>query len=498
LDFWENLAKMKSMNIKFWKKHSKNGKKCQEGQVRTRFAPSPTGPLHIGSARSALFNYLFAKQNRGEFILRIEDTDVERSNPLFEKDILDGFKWLGIWDKKPYRQSERIKIYKKYIEKLLTEGKAFWCPHTKEDLAREKQEQMERKEAPRHICEYKNKKATKHEIIRLNTPSKIVEFEDIIRGRIKFDASLLGDIAIAKDENTPLYNFAVVIDDYEMKISHVIRGEDHISNTPKQILIQEALGLLRPKYAHLPLVLGSDRSKLSKRHGPVSVSEYRKLGYLAETIINFIALLGWNPGTPQEIFSLDELVKKFDLNRVQKGGAVFNPERLDWLNGEYIRKKSAKELIDLILEEGFLKIPGGFKKNYVEKIITLEQQRLQNLSEIGERTSYFFSEPSYSKSLLFWQSLPATRQEKETPDITKAHLDKIANLISGIKTKDFTKERIKEIIWPYAEEKGRGDVLWPFRAALTGLAKSPDPFEIAEILGKEKTLKRLEYAKNLL
>ncbi len=485
------------MNLKFWSKYSKKDKNCQ---VKTRFAPSPTGPLHIGSARSALFNYLFAEQNRGEFILRIEDTDVERSNPLFEKDILDGFKWLGIWDKKPYRQSERIKIYKKYTEGLLEEGKAFWCPHTKEDLAWEKEEQMKRKEAPRHICKSKNKKTKikKGEIIRLDTPSKIVDFDDIIRGKIKFDTSLLGDIALAKDENTPLYNFAVVIDDYEMKISHVIRGEDHISNTPKQILIQEALGLPRPQYAHLPLVLGPDRSKLSKRHGPVSISEYRKLGYLAETIINFMALLGWNPGTEQEIFSLDELIKKFDLNRVQKGGAIFNIERLDWLNGVYVRKKSAEELTDLILKEEFLKIPKGFKNNYIEKITALEQSRLQKLSEIGERTAYFFFEPRYSKSMLFWTGLPAGRQEKETIDITKEHIDKIVDLISNIKIKDFTKEQIKEIIWPYAEEKGRGDVLWPFRVALTGQRKSPDPFEIAEILGKEKTLNRLEYARDLL
>ncbi|MFH0803509.1 MAG: glutamate--tRNA ligase [Candidatus Tagabacteria bacterium] len=495
------------MNLKFWSKYSKNDKKCQERQVRTRFAPSPTGPLHIGSARSALFNYLFARQNGGEFILRIENTDVERSNPLFEKDILDGFKWLGIWDKKPYRQSERIKIYKKYIERLLEEGKAFWCPHTKEDLAKEKQEQMAQKEAPRHICEYKNIKTKnkKGEIIRLDTLAKIVEFEDIIRGKIKFDTSLLGDIALAKDENTPLYNFAVVIDDFEMKISHVIRGEDHISNTPKQILIQEALGLPRPQYAHLPLVLGPDRSKLSKRHGPVSISEYRKLGYLPEVIINFIALLGWNPGTEQEIFSLDELIKKFDLNRAQKGGAIFNIERLDWLNGIYVRKKSAEELTDLILRENFLKIPKGFKNNYIEKVIALEQSRLQKLSEIGERTTYFFFEPTYPKSMLFWQSLPALptgqaggRQEKEAINITKEYLDKIVNLISNIKTKDFTKERIKETIWPYAEEKGRGDVLWPFRVALTGQRKSPDPFEIAEILGKKTTLKRLNYAIDLL
>jgi len=481
------------------KKRSKKENIC----IRTRIAPSPTGPLHIGTARAALFNYLFAKHNKGDFVLRIEDTDIERSDKRFEKNITDGLEWLGIkWTEGPYRQSERLEIYKKYIQKLLEEGKAFWCPHTKEELTEEKQRQMANKEAPRHVCEYKTKKlkstaskaglpAGRQGIIRLDTPQKIVEFEDLIRGKIKFDTFLLGDIAIAKDEETPLYNLAVVIDDYLMQISHVIRGEDHISNTPKQILLQEIFGFSQPQYAHLPLVLGPDRSKLSKRHNVVSVDEYRKAGYLPEAIINFIALLGWNPGTEQEIFSLDELVKKFDLKRVQKGGAIFNIERLNWLNGIYIRRKSAKEIMEIILREGFLDISENkFKNDYIEKVVALEQTRMKKLSEIGERTHYFFSEPKFPKSMLFWE-------EKESPD-TKTYLDKINSLVQNIKPKDFVKEKIKDIIWPYAEKMGRGNVLWPFRVALTGQCKSPDPFEIAEILGKETTLKRLADAIELL
>ena len=474
------------------------GQKKKPGRVRTRIAPSPTGPLHIGTARSALFNYLFAKQNKGDFILRIEDTDLERSDPRFEKDIIDGLTWLNIeWTKEPYRQSERIEIYTRYLERLFKDGKAFWCPHTKEDLAREKEEQMKRKEAPRHECEYKYKRSKllsklSGGIIRLAAPEKIVEFNDLIRGEIKFDTFLLGDIAIAKDEKTPLYNFAVVIDDFEMEISHVIRGEDHISNTPKQILIQEALGIdQQPYYAHLPLVLGPDRSKLSKRHAAVSVTEYHKAGYLSEAIVNFMALLGWNPGTEQEIFSLDELIKKFDLRRVQKGGAIFNINRLNWLNAVYIRKKSPKELANLILEEGFLRPDKEFKKDYIEKVIALEQTRLDKLSEIGERTEYFFTEPKYPKALLQWQG-------KQSFEEIQTHLDKIVNLIRDIKSGQFTKERIKTAVWPYAEEKGRGNVLWPLRVVLTGQAKSPDPFEIAEILGKEKTLERMQAAIDLL
>ncbi len=477
------------MSLKFWKNNSKNGKKCQ---LRTRIAPSPTGPLHIGTARSALFNYLFAKQNKGDFILRIEDTDLERSDKRFEKDIIDGLEWLGIkWTKGPYRQSDRLEIYKKEILRLLDEKKAFWCPHTKEELAREKEEQMKNKESPRHICD-KKFKVKKGEIIRLDTPSKIVEFDDLIRGKIKFDTSLLGDIALAKNENTPLYNFAVVIDDFEMQISHVIRGEDHISNTPKQILIQDALGIAeKPLYGHLPLVLGPDRSKLSKRHAVVSVFEYRKAGYLAEAITNFMALLGWNPGTDQEIFSLDELVKKFDLGKVQKGGAIFNIERLNWLNGIYIRKKTPVELTEMILKEEFLEPNVGLKKDYIEKVIGLEQPRLTKLSEIGERTKYFFKEPFYQKSLLSWQ-------EKQLPQEIKTHLDKIDNLICDIKIGNFGREQIKTAIWPYAEKTGRGNVLWPFRVALTGERQSPDPFEVAEIIGKEKTIERIKNAIEIL
>ncbi|MGB9598709.1 MAG: glutamate--tRNA ligase, partial [Minisyncoccales bacterium] len=477
--------------FKFWKKI---GKKEEGERIRTRIAPSPTGPLHIGTARSALFNYLFAKQNKGDFILRIEDTDLERSDPRFEKDIIEGLLWLNIiWDEGPYHQSERKEIYKKNIEMLLEEGKAFYCPHSKEELAREKEEQIKRKEAPRHECEYKIKKQkSKKGIIRLATPKKIVEFTDLIRGKIKFDTSLLGDIAIAKDKQTPLYNFAVVIDDFEMKISHVIRGEDHISNTPKQILIQEALGIRKqPYYAHLPLVLGVDRSKLSKRHAPVSISEYRKSGYLPEAIVNFIALLGWNPGTDQEIFSLEELVKKFDLRRVQKGGAVFNIQRLNWLNGIYIRKKTPQELTDLLLKEGFLRPADSFPKSYLEKVVALEQSRLVKLSEVEELTEYFFKKPVYPKTLLQWKS-------NQSFEEIKVHLDKILNLIFDIAEGDFKKEKIKASIWSYAEEKGRGDVLWPMRVALTGKDKSPDPFEIAEVLGKEETVKRLEAAKILV
>ena len=284
--------------------NSKNNKK---GQVRTRIPPSPTGYMHIGTARTALFNFLFARHNGGEFLFRIEDTDTERSKPEFIEDIIESMRWLGLrWDGEILKQSERKEIYAKYIKQLLDSGKAFWCYHTKEDLEKEKKEQADRGEAQVHFCSHKNgklktqnsklkttaKNSKTDGVIRLVCKENKIKFNDLIRGEIEFNPEQIGDIVIAKDEQSPLYNFAVVVDDYETQITHVIRGEDHISNTPKQIMILEALGLPIPEYAHMALTLASDKTKLSKRHGAVSISEYREMGYLPEAFINFMALLG--------------------------------------------------------------------------------------------------------------------------------------------------------------------------------------------------------------
>ncbi|MBC7074377.1 glutamate--tRNA ligase, partial [Candidatus Parcubacteria bacterium] len=325
------------------------------GKIRVRFAPSPTGYLHIGGVRTALFNFLFAKKNQGVFILRIEDTDKERSKKEYEENIMESLRWLGIeWDEGPdkggpfgpYRQSERGEFYKKYLQKLLNEGKAYYCFCTKEELEAERQYLLSLGQAPRYsgkcrnlpkeVVE-KNLKEKKESVIRLKVEPQKVVFFDLIRGKIEVEAELLGDFVIAKSLTEPLYNFACVVDDYEMKITHVIRGEEHISNTPKQILIQKALGFPQPQYAHLPLILAPDRSKLSKRHGAVSVWEYKKMGYLPEALLNFLAFLGWNPGTNREIYSLSALIKDFSLERIQKSGAVFNQKKLDFLNGFYIR-----------------------------------------------------------------------------------------------------------------------------------------------------------------
>jgi len=462
--------------------------------IRVRIAPSPTGPLHLGTARTALFNYLFARKNKGEFILRIEDTDIERSEKKYEKEIIDYLKWLGIqWDEKIYRQSERITLYQKYIKKLLDSGQAFWCYHSQEELVQEKEEQMKRGEGPRHLCQHKDQppKAKKGGIIRFRCPDKKVVFNDLIRGHLEFDGRLLGDISIAKDERTPLYNFSVVIDDYEMKMSHVIRGEDHISNTPKQILIGQALGFPQPQFAHLPLILGPDKSKLSKRHGAVSVSWYKKEGYLPEALVNFMVLLGWNPGTTKEFFSLEELAKEFSLERVQKGGAIFNLQRLDWLNGYYIRQMDLDDLTKKCLPylESSLRGAGDDKAipfDYAKKIVALEQERLKKLSEIGDLTKFFFLDKlDYPAELLIWKKM--TLQE------VKNNLDMLEEKLS--KMNKFDRKSLEGALMPLAKKHGSGELLWPLRVALTGQKASPPPFEIAEILGKEKTLKRIIEAK---
>jgi len=487
---------------------------AKPGAARVRIAPSPTGLMHVGLARTSLFNYLFAKKHQGVFILRIEDTDTERSKPEYEEDIIENLKWLGITPDEgpglggeygPYRQSEKKEVYKKYLEKLLAENKAYFCFCLEQDLKAQKQYLMSIGEAPRYSgkCAQLSKKEVekklaegKKPVIRFRVPKKKIVFEDIIREKVKFDSALIGDIIIAKDFDYPLYNFAVVIDDYEMKISHVIRGEEHLSNTPKQILIQEALNIPQPKYAHLPLVLGSDRSKLSKRHGVVSVHQYKETGYLPEALINLLAFLGWNPGTEREIFSLASLNKEFSMEKVQKGGAVFNIRRLDFLNGFYIRRKPINELAracvpylakaNLITPEKPEVLEGiKFKVNEtgkeislddLKRIVSIYQQRLRKLSEIVELTDFFFKEKiEYEKNLLRWtpptHRPPAERVPEMTDSEISQALDKSEKILDKIKDKEFSRDKCKKA--------------------------SASPFEIAEILGKEKVLKRIKEARKL-
>jgi len=438
-------------------------------EIRVRIAPAPTGFLHLGTARTALFNWLFARQNKGKFVLRVEDTDRERSQPEFEKDILEGLDWLGLnWDEGPYRQSERTAIYEKYIKKLLADGPAYYCYCAPEELEEERQSMMTAGIAPKYSgkCRMRQETAKTPQVIRFKTPEKIISFKDIIRGEISFDAAGFGDFVIAKNEKTPLYNLAAAIDDEEIKISHVIRGEDHIVNTPKQILIQEALKFNRPRYAHLPLILNPQRAKLSKRYAATSVAEYKTAGYLPETMINFLALLGWHPREEKEILSRDQLLKEFSLERVQRAGAVFNQEKLNWLNGQYLKKLTIEELLDkLNLEPN--------EKN--KKAVLLVRDRLKTLADFGPLTNFIYKLPDYPAELLIWK--------ESGPKLTLKNMELIREAVAN-----------GQNMMALAEKEGKGEILWPLRAALSGQKGSPGPLEIMEVIGKEETLKRIDIA----
>jgi len=440
--------------------------KSQDKEIRTRIAPSPTGDLHIGTARTALFSYLFAKQSGGKFIVRIEDTDKERSKKEFEGDILEGFKWLGLKEDELYRQSERTDIYKKYIKQMIDAGTAY--------VSKEESKAEVGKEV---------------EVVRLKNKGKKVKFEDIIRGEIEFDTTELGDFVIARSVEDPLYHLAVVVDDHEMAISHIIRGEDHISNTPRQILIQEALGIERPKYAHIPLILAPDRSKMSKRRNSTSISEYRQKGYISSALVNYMALLGWNPGTDRELFTLEELIGEFKPENIQKGGAIFDIEKLNWFNREYIKKIPEEKLLIEIVKY----LPDNMKNDeMLQKIIPIITERLNVFEDVKEmldngELDYYFKQPEYEVEDLLWKT-------DNDLNIVREHLEKVLSLLEGVH--NFTTENTKKAIWDYASEKGKGSVLWPMRYALSGRDKSPDPFQLAEVLGKEQTISRIENALN--
>lgn len=447
-------------------------KKNQDNQeVRVRFAPSPTGVLHVGGARTALFNFLYAKQCHGKIILRIEDTDKERSKKEYEHDILEGLEWLSLNYDELYRQSERTAIYKKYLEQLINTGAAYVSHESSTD-----------------------EKVKQGEVIRFKNPNKEIIFNDIIRGDIAVNTTDLGDFVIAKDLETPLYNFAAVVDDHEMNTTHIIRGEDGISNTPRQILIQEAINAKRPFYAHLPFILAPDKSKLSKRHGAISVTEYRDLGFLPQALTNFLALIGWNPGSDQELFTIQDLIQIFSLEKVQKGGAVFNVEKLRWMNREYLKKMDE----DQFRAEALRYLPAtvrslpGFNESKFFNILTIVKERLSTFKDLvlmadaGE-FDYYFTPPDYLLEKLLW------KDEKDIEKL-KRHLTYIYENLQKIPESSFVALAIKTAIWDYATQEGRGSVLWPFRYALSGKEKSPDPFVLSQGLGKEETIRRIRVA----
>lgn len=429
-------------------------------KIRTRIAPSPTGKFHIGTARTALFNYLFAKKNDSDFLLRFEDTDKERSTKEFEDDIREGLKWLGLdWDEE-YKQMDRLDIYKKYANELIEKEFAY------------------EKDGALWFKIPKDKK---------------IKFKDMIRDEIEFDMKEFNDFVIVKSDGIPTFYFSNVIDDHDMKISHVIRGEDHITNTPKQILIAEALGFTLPIYAHIPLILNPDKSKLSKRKNPVAVTDYEEKGYLSEAIINFLALLGWNPGDDREYFSIDELIKEFSLERVQKSPAVFNIEKLDSINNHYLRHKSYKELGKSIHSvSGTVHVKSGTSLTvgviHNDRLFELFKDRAKNLVELKSLAEEVKTLKKYDQNLLIFKKS-----------------DKERTLIGLQATVDRLQDTDKE--WGSIEDLNRvlskvvadnsldnGDVFWPVRVALSGLEKSPSPSELLWAFGKEESLKRLEKA----
>jgi glutamyl-tRNA synthetase len=441
-------------------------------QVVTRIAPSPTGLFHIGTARTALFNYLYAKKYGGKFLVRIEDTDTVRSKPEYEEDILQGLAWLGTsHDGAIVRQSDRAQegVYTALLERLIASDKAYVSSEPAKD-------------DPSKTVE----------VVRLRNPGRVLTFRDEVRGDISFDTTELKDFVIARSRTDPLYHFAVVVDDAESGVTHVIRGEDHISNTPRQILIQEALGYPRPIYAHLPLILAPDRSKMSKRKGATSMVEYRAQGFLPQAIVNYLALLGWNPGTEQEVFTIDELIQLFSLEGIQKGGAVFDIEKLKWLNRQHRAKIPAQEQHALFLSH--LDEHPNLCAVLARCPLALDDV-LERFTTSGEfldavragEFDFYHTRPQVTRAQLVFKKDPL-------PEHLQERLVRVRDLLDTVDEGHFTALKVKTIVWDYAEQEGRGNVLWPLRYALSGRDKSPDPFLIAEALGKDETITRLDTA----
>jgi glutamyl-tRNA synthetase len=494
-------------------------------KIRTRFAPSPTGFVHIGSLRTALFSFLFARHNGGTHVLRIEDTDQNRKVEGALENLLKVMKSMGVeFDEGfyvkddntvgergefgPYLQSQRLDKYNQHAQELIKNKKAYYCFCSEQRLEDLRKEQVALKKPPMYDRHCRNlsdeeiekklnefKTAGKNPVIRFAIPLEgQTVIHDLVYGEITYDNKILDDQVIIKSDGFPTYHLAVVVDDHYMEISHVIRGEEWIPSTPKHLLIYEALGWQPTQFAHLPLIVNPDKTKLSKRQGDVSVEDFIQKGYLKEALINFVAFLGWNPKTEQELFTMEELIEQFDVDKINKASAVFDINKLDWLNSLYIRNMEIGELTkDLI---PYWKQAGAdtnkFPEKYLQAIALLERERLKKLSEIGERTHYFFAVPEYEPSLLVWKKSDATD--------AKAKLGMLMNVFEGLNESRLTKEDLEEIIKNFIAEHNfdNGSVLWPLRVALTGMEKSPGPFEVAATLavemGKTEIINRLKIA----
>ncbi|MBU0964497.1 glutamate--tRNA ligase [Patescibacteria group bacterium] len=469
--------------------------------VKVRFAPSPTGFLHIGGLRTALFNWLWARKHNGKFILRIEDTDQARYVEGAVDNIKEALAWYGLdFDEEPIFQSKQLSKYEFFLQQLIEAGKAYYCFCSQERLDELRKLQTINKQASKYDGKCRSlteeeikKKLSDNEphVIRLKVPQTgVTEFDDIIYGHISVDNKNIDDQILLKSDGYPTYHLANVIDDYEQKISHVIRAEEWLPSTPKHILLYEAFNWSKPVFAHLPIVLGPDKSKLSKRHGAVAALKYKELGYLPEVILNFIALLGWNPKTEKEIFTREELINEFDLNKVNKSSAVFNITKLDWLNAQYIRNNI--ENLDQVIKEKYKKITGHDwpqSEKQFNKVLAISAQRMTRLDDFVQESAIFTAgELEYESKILI------PKQETRESTIKSLELSKVT--IKNIEEKNFTetalKDKFKQII--ASNSLNNKVVLWPLRVAITGLEKSPGVFEVMEVLGKDKVIKRVEKA----
>jgi len=478
-------------------------------KVRTRYAPSPTGHLHIGGARTALFSYLLANKHGGDFIVRIEDTDTERNVPGADKKQMDMLKWLGInWDESvdiggpygPYRSMERTDIYNQYIDRLLSEGKAYLSYATPEEIEKEREEQIKRGEAPKYsgwdrelTAEQRAQFEAEGRVpsVRFRVPEgQTITFDDAIRGTVQFESDGIGDFVIRRPDGRPTYNFAVVVDDALMKITHVVRGEEHISNTPKQIMIYDSLGFEIPQFAHIPLILNQEGKKMSKRDETIIqfIDQYHELGYMPEAIVNFIALLGWAPEGEEEIFTKEELIERFSLERVSKAPAIFDTGKLKWMNGQYIKKAPLERIVDLaipyLVKAGRLEEPlSQERREWVTRLVALYQEQLEYVAQIVELTDLFFQE-----DVEYSEAAKEVLKGEQVPVVLRSFRQRLME--AGEIHPDLLKGLFKEV----QKETGyKGKALFmPIRAAITGVDHGPDLKETLSLIGYETVMKRLE------
>ncbi|MFZ5365586.1 MAG: glutamate--tRNA ligase [Patescibacteria group bacterium] len=505
-----------------------------QAKIRVRIAPSPTGFVHIGNLRTILYNYLMAKNHDGTFLVRIEDTDRSRYVDGAVENMLSVLKWADIdydegpfltpknaiaekGENGPYFQSKRLDVYHHHIKELIDSGKAYYCFCSKERLDNLRSEQTANKMPPKYdgCCRHLSRQDVQKKlsqniphVVRFKMPeNKEILIADLIRGEIRVNSNDLDDYVLIKSDKFPTYHFANVVDDHLMKITHVLRGDEWIPSTPKHVLLYEAFAWPAPVFAHLPQLINKQKKKLSKRDGSASVNDYIDRGYLPDALINFIALLGWNPGSDQEIFTRNEMIKQFDLSRVHKAAAVFDTDKLDWMNSYYIRQLDADKFLGLaapfLIKAELIKTSGANYKILetnerlsaanLKTILTLEQPRIKKMSDLPDALEYFFKkEVKFDKKILLWK--------KNTKESTKKHLQALHQCVGRLEEAHYRTEKLNDLIKKFIHENNHenGDILWPMRVALSGREASPGPFEIAACLGKKKTLERIESAISML